>query len=206
MTTTDDATDALDSVRDILERRSINGYTDVGPTEEELTAILQAAVTVPDHGGLQPWRLVVVEGEARAAFGDALAAAGLHANPSMDPAILDRLRSKAFVAPALVAVCARIDESAKVPEWEQVASAACAGYAITLAAHRLGLGAMWKSSPFVDGDALRTVLDMGPRDQFLGWVNLGRVPAERVIEPRPTVALDPIVRRLSPTGAPQPYR
>ncbi|MCU1390992.1 MAG: putative nitroreductase [Ilumatobacteraceae bacterium] len=184
----------------LLTRQSVKALGDVGPTAAEIDAILHASVTVPDHGTLRPWRLVVVEGEARRAFGEALAAAGREANPGFTDELAERLRSKAFAAPTLIAVVARIDPDAKIAVWEQVASAACAGYAITLAAHQLGVGAIWKSSPHQEGEALRRTLDMGPADQFLGWVNLGQIPVERPTSSRAAVDLTPIVRHLGADG------
>jgi nitroreductase len=195
-----------DLLEPLLTRRSVGTFAPDGPTDAEMHLILQAAVTVPDHGALRPWRLVVVRDEARGAFGDALADAGRSANPELPDAVAERLRGKAFVAPALVAVVARVDTRAKVPAWEQVASASCAGYAITLAAHQLGLGAMWKSSPFSDGPMLRDVLDMSGEDQFLGWVNVGRLPADRPAQARPAVDLTDIARVLDSAGRPHPYR
>jgi nitroreductase len=194
-----------DLLEPLLTRRSVGRYTPDGPSGVELDAILQAAVTVPDHGGLRPWRLVVVRDDARVAFGDALADAGRAANPDLPAPAAEKLRGKAFVAPALIAVVARVDARAKVPAWEQIASASCAGYAITLAAHQLGLGAMWKSSPFSDGPRLRDVLDMTADDRFLGWVNLGRLPQPASSEPRPAVDLTDIVRVLDVAGRPHPY-
>ena len=101
-----------------------------------------------------------------------------------------------------------MDRSAKVDDWEQVASASCLGYAITLAADRLGLGAIWKSSGFRRGALLRRVLDMGPDDEFLGWVNLGHRPPDLRADSsrrRPDVDLAPIVRTLGADGRPTPY-
>jgi nitroreductase len=194
-----------DLLEPLLTRRSVGKFADAGPTDAEIDAMLQAAVTVPDHGALRPWRLVVVRGESRGAFGDALADAGRYANPELPPAIAEKLRGKAFVAPALIAVVARVDAGAKIPVWEQVASASCAGYAIALAAHQLGLGAMWKSTPFQSGPLLREVLDMSEDDQFLGWVNVGRIPAARPDAPRAEVDLTDIARVLSDDGVPQVY-
>lgn len=187
----------------LLQRRSVKSFGSRGPTAVELDAILQAAATVPDHGGLRPWRLVVVQGDARAVFGDALVEAVRQAGVVLTLQTAERIRSKAFVAPALVAVVARVDPSAKVPVWEQVASAACAAYAIALAADRLGLGAIWKSAAVHDGDTLRQVLDMGSHDQFLGWVNLGH-PTNDVMTDgsrRAPVDLMPIARSLSADGS-----
>ena len=190
----------------LLNRRSVTKVTDVPPSDAEIDALLRAAVTVPDHGALQPWRLVVVQGDARAAFGDALAQAGLEAQPELPGAVAERLRGKAVVAPALIAVVARIDVTSRgVPAWEQVASASCAGYAIVLAAHQLGLGAVWKSSPYHEGAVLRSVLEMGPDDRFLGWVNLGGIPDDHVPVGRRPVDLAPIARVLGADGRPRAY-
>ncbi len=189
----------------LLSRRSAARFSSEAPTDGELAAILRAAVTVPDHGGLRPWRLVVVVGDARAPFGDALAEAARALAPDLGDAIFERIRAKAFAAPSLIAVVARVDTASKVPAWEQVASAACAGYAITLAAHQLGLGAMWKSTRFRDGGQLRTVLDMTADDRFLGWVNLGRPAGHLDPAIRPEIDLAPIVRHLGASGVPLPH-
>lgn len=174
-----DRTPADDRSRSALEvmlgRRSTAALHEPSPTADQIDVILRAATTVPDHGNLRPWRLVVITPEGRGRFGDALAQAGREANPELSDGIADKLRSKAFAAPMMIAVVAAIRPS-KIPAWEQVASAASAGYAITLAAHALGLGAIWKSCPFTQGAMLREVLAMGEADQFLGWVNLGQAP------------------------------
>ncbi|CAN5529043.1 NAD(P)H nitroreductase [soil metagenome] len=198
------ADDRIDTaLAPLLERRSVKSFGPVGPTSAELDAILRAAATVPDHGSLRPWRFVVVEGDARQVFGEALAAAAQEAGLATSPETVERVRSKAFLAPALVAVVARVDASAKVPAWEQVASASCAGYAIALAADRLGLGAIWKSAAAHDGTSLRRVLEMGPDDVFLGWVNIGRAANGFASngDTRPPVDLRPIARSLRADGA-----
>ena len=41
--------------------------TGPGPDPEQLEAILTAAIRVPDHGKLVPWRFILFEDEARAA-------------------------------------------------------------------------------------------------------------------------------------------
>ena len=47
------------------------------PDDQALARILETATTVPDHGGLRPWRFAVVSGAGRDRLGDALVA-GLH--------------------------------------------------------------------------------------------------------------------------------
>lgn len=193
------------ALQPFLTRRSTAVLFPPGPTPQEIEAILAVAASVPDHGALRPWRFVVVGGDARGAFGDALVRAALEADPGLDEGAGDRIRSKAFVAPALIAVAARIDTSSKVPVWEQIASASCAGYAIALAAHQLGLGAIWKSAPFHEGVAIERALDLTPDDRFLGWVNLGHTGPERAAELRPAADLATLARRLDEGGMPVPF-
>ena len=174
----------------ILQRRSVSRFVEGQlPTAEQLELVLRAAVTVPDHGSLQPYRFVVSQGEGRTRFGDALAAAGLEANPGLPPGIADKLRKKAFAAPTQILLIASPREGMKIPEWEQVVTASCTGYAIALAAFALGLGAIWKSAPIMDGAALREVLDLRAGERLLGWVNLGTPtePTEARVDSAPVV-------------------
>lgn len=169
----------------LLNRRSASVFSEVAPTRAQVDLMTRAAATSPDHGTLRPWRLIYVEGDARRRFGDALADAGVHANPDLPEAIQAKLRSKAFVGPALLVIVASLRPEAKVGVWEQQATAACAGFGVVLAAEALGLAAVWKSAPFQDGPELRRLLGFGEHESMLGWVNVGHHPADRVASPRP---------------------
>jgi nitroreductase len=193
------------ALRPLLTRRSTAALRPPAPSPEEIEAILQAASTVPDHNSLRPWRFVVVVDEARAAFGEALAQAALEQRPDLEDAALDKIRNKAFLGPALIAVAAHVDPTAKVAVWEQVASASCAGYAIALAAHQLGLGAVWKSAPVHQGVAIEKALDLTPDDVFLGWVNIGHTGEGWQVVERPPVDLGSLARTLDVDGTPLPY-
>ncbi len=144
------------------------------PDDDGLARILAVAATVPDHGGLRPWRFVVVRGEGRERWGDALVS-GLHQTKGDDlpEAAVAKMRGKAFAAPCSVVLIASPDPSSNVPVWEQVASASCTGYAIVLAAVGLGYGAVWKSAAVLDSPAVRSFFSLTADERILGWVNLG---------------------------------
>lgn len=93
------------------------------------------------------------------------------------------MAGKATVAPVMAVLIASPRASGKVPEWEQLATAACAGFGLVLAADLAGFGAVWKSAPFLRGTALGRILGLAEDEQVLGWVNLGTragtVPARR---------------------------
>ncbi len=144
------------------------------PDDGDVARILAAATTVPDHGGLRPWRFAVIKGTGRDRFGEALVA-GLHATRGDDvpEGAVTKMRGKAFAAPCAVMVVASPKPESNVPEWEQVVSASCTGYAIVLGATALGLGAVWKSAAVLDAEPVRALFGAADHERLLGWVNLG---------------------------------
>jgi nitroreductase len=45
------------------------------PSAGAVQAMLESAAHAPDHGRLHPWRVILIEGDARFGFGDVLAEA-----------------------------------------------------------------------------------------------------------------------------------
>lgn len=188
----------------VLSRQSVSMLGEPGPSEADIAKLLEAAGTVPDHGQLRPFRFAVVSGDGRAQFGAALAAAALERKPELSEQALERISAKAQRSPTLIALIASPKPS-KVEVWEQVATAACTGYAIVLAAHALGIGAIWKSVPFTRGRGLIELLSLGPEEQMLGWIHLGT----SILSKQPTARepLDvPAVTTLIDGGEPRPFR
>lgn len=144
------------------------------PTAADLEQILATAMTVPDHGDLEPWRFAVCSGAGRDRFAEALVA-GLQASkgPDLPDVVVTKMRQKAYAAPCSVALIASPDPTSNVEVWEQVASASCTGYAMVLAATGLGYGAVWKSAGVIHTDPVRALFGLEDRESMLGWVNLG---------------------------------
>jgi nitroreductase len=176
------------------------------PEPDDLTRILTAATTVPDHGGLRPWRFALVVGEGRERFGEALVAGLTELRGTDLPgAVVDKMRHKAFAAPCAVVVIATPDPTSNVEVWEQVASASCTGYALVLAATGLGYGAVWKSAPVLEAAPVRDLFGLAEHDRLLGWVNLGSpapLSRKKLSPSRP--GLDQVVTVVA--GESHPYR
>src|SRR5262245_59936297 len=83
------------------------------PSKEAIAAMLEAAAHAPDHGRLQPWRLILIEGDARRVLGEMLADSLARRNPVAGDQALAREREKALRAPLIVVVATRCDRSAK---------------------------------------------------------------------------------------------
>lgn len=174
----------------LLNRRSSSVLVEPAPDRVTLEQILSVALTVPDHGRLTPYRFVIVEGAARERFAaallqvaeDALSAQSDHgvsaregssSAESLTEQQKAKIRQKAFAAPLQVVLVFSPRATQKIPEWEQMATASCTGYAITLGAHALGYGAVWKTFAYGSGSALRTLFQLKANESVLGWINLG---------------------------------
>ncbi|WP_029549003.1 nitroreductase family protein, partial [Rhizorhabdus wittichii] len=75
-----------------------------GPDSAELRRILEAAMRVPDHGKLAPWRFVIVEADRRDAFADLLKDAYRAEKPEAGRIELEAMEQFAHQAPTMVAV------------------------------------------------------------------------------------------------------
>lgn len=114
--------------KNILSRVSVRKFTEESVSDQELTAILHAAMAAPSGVNKQPWEFIVVDDrELLQQLADALPYAKMTAN-----------------APVAIVVCgnkkrmlAGVDNNL----WEQDCSAASEN--ILLAAHALGLGGVW---------------------------------------------------------------
>lgn len=196
----------MDAFEAILSRRSIGRLTEPGPAGDDLRRILEAAAAAPDHGELRPWRFVVLEGEAKVAFGAVLADAyverceALGASPTEGQ--LTKERTKLGRAPVVVVVAAVHRHSDKIPWEEQFASAAAAAQNALVAATALGYGSMWRTGDAAFDLRVKQALGLGPHDAVVGFLYLG-TPVEGSAKPprRPDLAgpdLEGVVERWEP--------
>ncbi len=152
-------------------RRTVSRLSDPGPDPDELAAMLHAADAAPDHGRLRPWRLRVLDDATRARLGEAYAAAA--AARGEDPAAVERARSKPLRGPRVIAAIARTVPDPRIPEWEQLAAAACAVQNLCLAATALGYGSAWRTGTAVEDRGVRAVLGLTDAERLIGFVHLG---------------------------------
>ncbi|MBS0578954.1 MAG: nitroreductase family protein [Proteobacteria bacterium] len=161
---------AIDLLR---QRKSAVKLTDPAPDGRALELMLAAAVHAPDHGKLRPWRFVVIPREARAGFGELLAAQLQRTHAASSPETLARERQKAFRAPLILVVAAHTTPGVKIPVIEQVLSAGAAAHSILLAAVALGFNGVWKTGAPAYDETVRAALGLGADDVIVGFLYLG---------------------------------
>ncbi len=168
----------------LLSRRSVvaNNLGPPGPDAALLRKILTAAARVPDHKKLVPWRFVVFEGDARAAFGEVLADAYEASDP--DPTSYRRETEAARFtrAPIVVAVVSRIINQKSVPEWEQILSAGAACQNLLVAANAAGFSGQWITEWYAFDETVCRSIGLEEGERIAGFVYIGTAkepPKER---------------------------
>jgi len=191
----------MEALPAIHARRSISHLSAPAPTDDELVTILTAATTAPDHGSLRPWRFVVLEGEAKDAFGPVLAAATeaayRDAGREPEPAKVEKDRHKMDRAPLMVVVACDYQPSEKVPRPEQFAAVAAAVQNACLAATALGYAAMWRTGPNATNPHVKAALGLAADADIVAFLYLGTVEGDRAKEPNPG-SLDGVVTHWAP--------
>lgn len=182
--TTPDPLQFLDSRLSVPSKQ----LAEPGPDDATLLRMLQAAVRVPDHGKLVPFRLLRIQGQARHALGEALAARTLQLDPQAPTAAIEKDRARFSYAPLIVAVIARITPDHKVPEQEQLLSAGCVCFALLQSAQALGFGAQWLTGWAAYDEAIGQTLGLGKNEKVVGFVHIGTPKLDVPERERPDAA------------------
>ena len=178
----------MDAMELLLGRRSVGKLKDPAPEGEVLERILRASLRAPDHASLRPWTVLLVRGDARAAFGEVLADSLRRRKPDVSDDELTRERRKPTRAPLLAIVAAKVKPSPKAPDIEQVLSAGCVAHGIVIAAQAEGFGAIWKTGDAVYDRSVHQQLGLGESESIVGVIYLGTIAEEPPAGTRAQVA------------------
>ena len=172
----------------IRSRHTVRRFRHDPVPEETIQRSLETAMWAPSAHNRQPWRFVVLAGEAsRRRLADAMGEE-FHGDLIADglsleqvEAQVERSRQRIIEAPAAILVCLDTaeldiypDERRQSAEYQMaVQSVAMAGQNLLLAAHAEGLGAVWMCAPLFAQDAARRALPLPETWQPQGLVLLG---------------------------------
>ena len=182
----------LAAVRSFLALRRSAGKEHLGepaPSPDVLEAILRVGLRVPDHRRVEPWRLIVVEGAAREALGELLAARHLMLHPDASDAELAEERRRTLRAPVTVFVVHSPHQEHKTPEWEQQLSTGAACHQIGLAAKAAGLDAVWLTEWLCYDKVISRHLGLADHERLAAQILIGTPSTPSPERPRPDMAL-----------------
>ena len=176
------------------QRRSVPSLqlTEPGPDAETLSRMLAAAVRVPDHGKLAPFRFLKIAGQARSALGEFAAARSLERDPQASEATLEKDRNRFTRAPLVMTVIAKLQPGHRIPEQEQLLTAGCVCFALLQAAQGAGFGAQWLTGWMAYDPAISAHLGLAADERIVGFIHIGTpklLPPERE-RPDHTALLD----------------
>lgn len=168
----------MDVLEAIRTRRSIGRVGQEPIPRETIEAILEAGNWAPSHHGTEPWRFFVMTGDGRGvlarAYGDIAAeqAAGGGKEEQRGQAA-----AKAYRAPVVIAVAASPQEGPKIVREEEFAAAHAAVQNMLLAAHALGLGAIWRSGDPMRHPIMKRAFGLSEREELVAFVYIGKPEA-----------------------------
>lgn len=173
----------------LLARRSVGRVRPDRPPREVIGRLLEAASAAPSHHHTNPWRFIVVAGQAREKVGhhlrEALRARLPDPNSPASAALLKKEETKLLRAPVVIVAAVRPSKAPGVIREEELASGAAACQNILLAAQAEGLGAMWRTGETAYDPAVREALSLEPDDAIVGFIYVGYPDPAQPPPPRP---------------------
>lgn len=178
----------METYEAIMTRRSVpRSDPERVPDRELLQKLLDAAVRAPNHHRTEPWRFIVLTGDALKELGVAWAAG--EEREGRDP---DKARDKPLRAPTIIVVVEHPNtHNEKVVEIEEHHAMGAAMQNILLAAHDMGLGAMIRTGAPATLREVRDYLGVGKGEIIAGFIYVGyekKKDEEPTLSPRTPAA------------------
>jgi len=176
----------MDILTAIHTRQSIPKVRPDPVPRELVERLLDAAVQAPNHHRNRPWRFVVLTGKARERLGEVMARSFQERVPNAAEAALEVERKRPLRAPVLIAVGIDPPDQPKIVEIENICAGAAAVENLLLAAHDLGLGAMWRTGAAAADPRVKEFLGFDPDQHLIAIVYVGYPEGEREAPERPS--------------------
>ena len=140
--------------------------------KKDLTTILEIGTRVPDHGGLNPWKIKVIQGSQRKILDEQIIFKEFKKNNKRADQKVLSLESNRFQrANTILAVFSTPVMHQKIPVWEQNLSAGAVCTNLLYAAQGLGYAAQWLTEWYAYNNNLIIALGGNPKkDKIAGII------------------------------------
>ena len=173
-------------IKFLQSRRSITAKNMIcnEVNEDDLEDILSCGIRVPDHGALNPWELIVINGNAKLRLGNDILAKQYHLNnPEASVDDINFERSRLCRASVVIAVLFKPVSHPKIPFWEMQLSSGAVCSNLLIAAQSLGYAAQWLTEWYAYNNLMIKELGGNPdTDKIAGFIYIGdkdKTPIER---------------------------
>lgn len=179
----------LSALEFLATRRSLPAKTFTGPapSRDQVTEILKIATRVPDHGKLEPWRLIVVERGAMSGLADLAEARAQELGG--DPEKIAKGRGQFDLGQLAIVVISSPKSAEKVPVSEQILSAGALCMNIVSTATAAGWGACWLSGwASHDAEFRRRAFGCTENETVAGIIHIATPTVTLTDRPRPDLS------------------
>jgi nitroreductase len=178
----------METIDVLTNRQSVGAdfLVEPGPGPEEIQKILSAALRVPDHGRLFPWRIQVLDKAAQQRLAEVYVARYKALHPDARDNQVEHERKRPQRAPLLLVVSNRLEPLHKIPVLEQTLSGGALCMNILNAAHALGYAGNWVTGWPAFDDEVKRALGVPPNSQIIAFIHIGSpgVPPKERIRPK----------------------
>jgi nitroreductase len=182
----------LDALEAILTRRSVSKVSQERPDAPLIERLLEAGVRAPNHHLTEPWRFIVLTGDALADLGEVMAAR-IKESYADEPDLEKRVeveKSRPFRAPVIVVVVYSPSDNPKAIEVEDRYAVGALMQNILIAAHASGLGGYLRTGPAAEYPGVHEHLDLRGGEEIAGFIYLGYPEPDPPGEPSPRTPVD----------------
>lgn len=161
----------------IKTRRSIALVKDEPVPIVMIDKILEAGTCAPNHHRTNPWRFFVLTGEGRETLGNVFAEIEksnlTEEELEKSQVKINRIQKNPLRAPVIIAVGVEPSQKKNVIEQEEYAAVHSCIQNMLLAAHGLGLGAIWRTGATCYHPDVAGFFDLSENGEIVAFIYLG---------------------------------
>ena len=173
-------------------RRSTTAKTmSEGAVEEnDLIDIINCGIRVPDHGALNPWKIVIIRGKKREQLGSEILKKEFKKNNvNATEEEINYEKNRFLRASVIIAVISSPVSHPKIPKWEMYLSAGALCQNIIIAAQSLNYAAQWITEWYSYNEKMLIALGGNPsNDKIAGFIYIGKKVKEPIERRRPLLS------------------
>lgn len=176
----------------IRHRRTVKpaSFNNEPVPEEVIRQMLENARWAPTHALTQPWRFVVLSGEALQRFAAMREQLYKEDTPpeKFNENKFRKLSEQLLASRYTILIGMQRQATEKIPEWEEIAAVACAVQNMQLTAFAYGVSTFWSTGGMIGHPAVKQFMGLGETDRCLGLLYVGKSDLTAEDTPRRPVA------------------
>lgn len=176
----------------IRHRRTVKpaSFNNEPVPEEVIRQMLENARWAPTHALTQPWRFVVLSGEALQRFAAMREQLYKEDTPpeKFNENKFRKLSEQLLASRYTILIGMQRQATEKIPEWEEIAAVACAVQNMQLTAFAYGVSTFWSTGGMIGHPAVKQFMGLGETGRCLGLLYVGKSDLLAEDTPRRPVA------------------